>query len=198
MKDKILTKATEMYLSLGFKSVTMDDIATEMGISKKTIYQFYSNKSLLVQDTAIHLFETISNGIDEIITTHKNPIEELYEIKNFMAYHLKDESASPMYQLQKYYPKTHSILHQKQFCKMDECVVDNLQRGIDVGVYRKEIDKEFVARIYFIGINGIRDKDLFPTEKFMNMELIDKYLEYHIRSIATPEGLQLMQKIQNK
>ena len=67
MKDQILNKATEMFLTLGFKSVTMDDIASEMGISKKTIYQHFSNKDSLVKTVTINLFEKISCGIDEII-----------------------------------------------------------------------------------------------------------------------------------
>jgi AcrR family transcriptional regulator len=66
MKDQILTKATDLFLTLGFKSVTMDDIASEMGISKKTIYLHYSNKDQLVEDSTMHLFETISGGIDQI------------------------------------------------------------------------------------------------------------------------------------
>ena len=67
MKDQILEKATEMFLTLGFKSVTMDDIASEMGISKKTIYQHFSNKDSLIKATTSNLFERISCGIDEII-----------------------------------------------------------------------------------------------------------------------------------
>ena len=65
MKDQILIKATDMFLTLGYKSVTMDDIAAEMGISKKTIYQHFSNKDALVKESTLHLFETISCGIDD-------------------------------------------------------------------------------------------------------------------------------------
>ncbi len=105
MKIKILEKATDMFLNYGFKSVTMDDIANKMGISKKTIYAHYVNKTKLVEDCTMHLFDTISQGIDHICSLGKNPIEELYEIKKFAMVHLKDEKSSPQYQLQKYYPK---------------------------------------------------------------------------------------------
>mgnify|MGYP000232550865 FL=1 len=81
MKDQILIKATDMFLTLGYKSVTMDDIAAEMGISKKTIYQHFGNKDELVNESTLHLFETISYGIDEICGLDKNPIEELFLIK---------------------------------------------------------------------------------------------------------------------
>jgi AcrR family transcriptional regulator len=197
MKEKILIKATEMYLSLGFKSVTMDDIAAEMGISKKTIYQYYENKSDLILDCALFLFETINSGIDEIFLLNLNPIEELFEIKNFILNRLNDEKTSPMYQLQKFYPKVYDLLRQKQFEKMDSCVLQNIERGVQLGLYRKSIDKEFVARIYFSGMIAIKDKDLFPAEQFKDAELVEKYLEYHLRSIATKEGIKILEQFQN-
>ena len=137
MKDQILIKATDMFLTLGFKSVTMDDIATEMGISKKTIYQHYSNKDELVEASTMHLFETISCGIDQICALKNNPVEELFLIKDFVMKNLKNESASPIYQLQKYYPKIHKSLMLRQFDKMGDCVVDNLQKGIEQELFRK-------------------------------------------------------------
>lgn len=92
MKEQILNKATDMFLTLGFKSVTMDDIANEMGISKKTIYQHFSNKDSLVKAVTTNLFEDISCGIDQIILANKNPIEELFAIKDFVLKNLKDEN----------------------------------------------------------------------------------------------------------
>ena len=83
MKESIIQKATEMFLNLGFKSVTMDDLAQEMGISKKTIYSHFKNKTELVQQTAMTMSDIITCGIDDIVGLRKNPIEELYEIKRF-------------------------------------------------------------------------------------------------------------------
>src|SRR5210317_1140812 len=102
MKNKILEKATELFLIYGFKSVTMDDIANALGISKKTIYQHFKNKTKLVEATTLGLFNFISNGINCICAMDKNPIEEIYEVKSFAMTHLKDEKSSPIFQLQKY------------------------------------------------------------------------------------------------
>ena len=115
MRENIIQKATEMFLNLGFKSVTMDDLAQEMGISKKTIYSHFKNKTELVEQTAITMSDTITCGIDDIVGFKKNPIEELYEIKKFIMVHLKDEKSSPLYQLQKYYPKIYTSLKEIQF-----------------------------------------------------------------------------------
>ena len=105
MKDKILHKSAEMFLTLGFKSVTMDDIANELGVSKKTIYTHFSNKTDLVKEVTDTVFENICIGINTICSREENPIDELYEIKRFSMEYLKNEKASPQYQLQKYYPK---------------------------------------------------------------------------------------------
>lgn len=194
MKDKIIHKATELFITLGFKSVTMDDIANEMGISKKTIYTHFSNKTELVKEVTLYLFDSISCGIDEIRAEEKNPIEELYEIKKYMMLQLKNEKSSPQYQLHKYYPEIYDTLKGKHFEKMHACTLINLERGIAQGLYRKTLDIEFVARMYFIGVNGIKDGSLFPLEKFPKAALFEEYLEYHLRGIVTKEGLQTLNK----
>jgi len=102
MKQKIIVKSSELFLTLGFKSVTMDDIATALGISKKTIYVHFANKTKLVESVTFSLFENICNGIDSICDNSKNPIEELYHIKMFVMKYLKGEKSSPQYQLKKY------------------------------------------------------------------------------------------------
>lgn len=194
MKDRITHKATELFITLGFKSVTMDDIAKELGISKKTIYTHFRNKTELVKEVTVNLFGVISCGIDEIRAEDKNPIEELYEIKKLVMIHLKDEKSSPQYQLQKYYPDIHDTLKALHFEKMYTCTLSNVQRGIAQGLYRDNLDMEFVARIYFIGVNGIKDDTLFPIQKFPKATLFEEYLEYHLRGIVTKEGLQTLNK----
>ena len=136
MKEQILEKATELFLDLGFKSVTMDDLAHEMAISKKTIYTHFKNKNQLVKACTLHVFDHIARGIDHICSLNKNPVEELYEIKRFVMQHLKDEKASPEFQLQKYYPQIHKTLSDKKYEMMRECVINNVKEGIAMGIYR--------------------------------------------------------------
>ena len=197
MKETILHKATDLFLNLGFKSVTMDDLAHEMGISKKTIYSHFYNKTQLVEECTMNLFWLISRGIDHICSLGKNPIEELYEIKKFVMVHLKDERSSPQFQLQKYYPKIHTTLKNKQFEVMRECVIQNLRKGIEMGIYRENLNIEFVSRIYFAGVSSIKDHTLFPNEIFPLVELMDDYLEYHLRGIVTPKGRQILNETIN-
>jgi len=198
LRDKILLKAVELFLNFGFKSVTMDDIANELGISKKTIYTHYSTKTKLVEAASIHIFELISTGIDKISAQKLNVIEETYAVKEFAMKNLNNEQSSPQYQLKKYYPKIAEFLSSKQFCVMQDCVVENLKRGIETGIYRPDIPINFISKIYFIGITGIRDNDIFNTSEFSVPQLMENYLEYHMRAIVTKKGLDTLNKFINK
>lgn len=195
MKEKIAEKAAEMFTTLGFKSVTMDDIAAEMGISKKTIYQHYTTKPELVKEATLFVFDKISLGIDAICKISKNPIEELFDIKNFVSDYLKAENSSAIYQLQKYYPKIHHTIKQRHLEKMEECIIQNLKRGVEQGLFRKEIDTDMIGRFYFSGISGCKDNELFPAEKFNATEVHKEFLIYHLRGIGTPKGIEVLENI---
>lgn len=123
-----------------------------------------------------------------------NPIEEIYQIKKFLMENLKDEKSSPQYQLQKYYPKAHGTLMQKQFNVMQGCVSENIQKGIDDGYFRKDIDVDFITRVYFKGMTGIKDIETFPTDLYTMKYLMESYIDYHVRGIATEKGIQTLEK----
>jgi AcrR family transcriptional regulator len=194
MREKILINASELFLNYGFKSITMDDISNHIGISKKTIYQHFENKTTLVEAVSLHIFDKISCGISEICSIQKNPIDEIYDIKQFVMQHLKDEKSSPQYQLQKYYPRIFNSLKKKQFEVMQDCVKDNLNRGIALGLYLKSINVEFISRIYFNSMIALKDKELFPLDNFSMNTLMEYYLEYHLRGICTEKGLLTLKK----
>ncbi|AUC85999.1 TetR family transcriptional regulator [Polaribacter sp. ALD11] len=193
MREKILEKSNELFLNLGFKSVTMDEIASSLGVSKKTIYKYFKNKTELVEAVTHYMFDTICSGIDGICELKLDAIDELFSIKRFVMENLKDEKSSPQYQLQKYYPKIYASLKQKQFHIMQDCVIDNLKKGIDTELYRESIDLEFISRIYFNGMIGIKDKDLFPLTNYSMNILMSNYLEYHLRAISTQKGIQQLE-----
>lgn len=198
MKDKILEKSQELFLNLGFKSVTMDEIANSLGISKKTLYEHYSNKTQLVEQVTDHLFDNICCEIDSVYALDLNPIEELFEIKKVVLQNLKDEKSSPQYQLQKYYPKIYLELKNKQFGVMQGSIKENLSTGIELNLYRNDIDIEFISRLYFHGLVGVRDRDLFPLQQYSMNDLITNYLDYHLRGIATDKGIEELENQLNK
>ncbi|RED50540.1 TetR/AcrR family transcriptional regulator [Seonamhaeicola aphaedonensis] len=194
MREKIINKAAELFLNFGFKSVTMDDIANEMAISKKTIYVHFANKTKLIEAVTFTIFENVCEGIDGICNSSDNPIKELYDIKMFVLHYLKNEKTSPQFQLKKYYPKIYNQLKLKQFEKMYDSVKESLQNGIANGLFRDSIDVDFISKMYFTGMTGIKDQTIFPLNNYDMEYLIESYLEYHLRAIVTDKGLQILNK----
>ena len=190
MKSTIIEKATKLFLQLGFKSVTMDDLAVSLGISKKTLYIHFENKHQLVKEVASSIFEKVTCDIIKIKEGTSNPIEELHCVKMEAMKYLGSEKTSPNYQLQKYYPKIYEDLKAKEYQYLGKMVKNSLQNGIDSGLFRTEIDVEFVSRLYLNGMRGIRDIEIFPIEQFKIEHLFENYLDYHLRAIVTPKGMK--------
>ncbi len=187
----ILPPCTEMFLSLGFKSVTMDDIAQSLGISKKTLYTHYPNKEALVRACVFDFFSYVTEEINGICQMSKNPIIELHDIKMFVMKHIKNEKISPQYQLKKYYPEIFHELSDKQLDFMIGCVSKSLKEGVATGLFRANLNIPFIARLYFNGMMGIKDQRLFPADMFQHSQLMSDYLEYHLRAICTESGMAI-------
>lgn len=180
-----------MFLKFGFKSVTMDDIATEMGISKKTIYKYFSNKEILIEETVAATHEIIDRSIEQILSQNHNPIKENFEIRQMFKVLFQAADTSPLYQLKKHYPD----IHAKMMCKeMDDCnkfLRQNIENGIEQGLYRKDVDIERVTRFYYTLIFQINENTISEKEI---QELEFAVLEYHTRAIATEKGIAELEK----
>jgi TetR/AcrR family transcriptional regulator, biofilm operon repressor len=191
MKDKIIAKATEMFLKLGFKSVTMDDIAGEMCISKKTIYKYFCNKELLIAEGTQIVHQQIHDGINTIIEKEFNAIEENFEIRKMFREMFKSTDTSPVYQLKKHYPSIYENVIARE---IEECISvfkQNILKGIAQGLYRKETDVDSFVKFYYTLIFNINETTKQESEVF---KLEMKALEYHTRAIATPEGIIELEK----
>src|SRR6478609_7501874 len=103
MREKIIKKAGELFLKVGFKSITMDDIAREMGISKKTIYKHFENKELLIEATTEISHIELHQAIDEVMVRNHNAIAENFEIRSMINKMFESSATSPVYQLKKHY-----------------------------------------------------------------------------------------------
>lgn len=191
MKDKIIAKATDMFLKLGFKSVTMDDIAGEMCISKKTIYKYFCNKELLIAEGTNIVHEQIHIGINTIIEKNYNAIEENFEIRKMFREMFKSTDTSPIYQLKKHYPEIYETVISRE---IEECISvfkQNTIKGITQGLYRKETHIDSFVKFYYTLIFSINETTKLESEVF---KLEMQALEYHTRALATNKGIAELEK----
>lgn len=195
MKDKIINKAKEMFLKLGFKSITMDDIACEMCISKKTIYKYFSNKDILIEESIDLVHKEVKETMDAIISKNYNAIEENFEIKRMFREMFKSAESSPIYQLKKHYPDIYNKVLNIQVSICEDCFRKNILKGIKEGLYRENLDVENYAKFYYTLIFTINENTMLEKESH---ELELKALEYHIRAMATLAGIiELEKHLQN-
>lgn len=186
MKNKITAKATEMFLKLGFKSVTMDDIAGEMCISKKTIYKYFCNKDRLIEEGTKMVHEEMHQKINSIVAQNYNAIEENFEIRKMFKELFKIADTSPVYQLKKHYPTIYEQVISREIEECNAVFRKNIEKGITEGLYRKEINIGAAIKFYYTLIFSINETTQSEREVF---ELEYNALEYHTRAISTPEGI---------
>jgi len=198
MKEKIIKKSAEMHFAYGIKNVTMDQLAQEMGISKKTIYKYFENKTDLVRHTVDYIFDTIQSRIDQICMMKLNPYEELLSVKNVVKEMLCKSDLSPHHQLKKYYPEIAGGLEERKFKSIMECLEHNLKKGIKSGYYKKDLDKEFIKRMYFINTLNVNNPEIFPPELFDRQKTTDMFLQMFLSGISTKKGRKKLKETLEK
>jgi len=191
MKDKIIKKATDMFLKLGFKSVTMDDIASEMCISKKTIYKYFCNKEVLIEEGTEVIHQKIHKTIDEIVAKNYNAIEENFEIRKMFKEMFQSLDNSPLFQLKKHYPEIHAKMIENEIQDCQKVFSQNIKKGILGGLYRKNIKIDTCVKFYYTLIFSINENTQLESE-LLKLEI--EALEYHTRAIATPKGIIELEK----
>jgi len=191
MKDKITNKAKEMFLRLGFKSITMDDIACEMCISKKTIYKYFSNKDELIEESVELVHKEVHETINMIVSKNFNAIEENFEIKRMFREMFKAAESSPLYQLKKHYPEIYDKVLTQQVSICEDCFRQNIIKGIHEGLYRENLDIDNYVKFYYTLIFNINENTMLEKDAH---ELEVKALEYHIRAMATLAGIIELEK----
>ncbi len=195
MKDKIMSKASDLFLKLGFKSVTMDDIAAEMSISKKTIYKYFCNKEILIEESAEMVHAEIHTIIEKIVKKNHNAIEENFEIRKMFKEMFQSLDSSPIYQMKKHYPEIHKKIVTREIEECNTVFKQNIIKGIEQGLYRKEISVENYMKFYYTLVFSIKE-EISSEKEGQKIEL--EILEYHTRAMASAEGiLELEKQLQN-
>ena len=193
MEKEIVKNAAYLFLQYGYKSVTMDDLAEHMGISKKTIYTYFNDKISLIRSSVWYIFEEVKTKIIGVQESMDNPIEALYEIKKIAVEVLGNKDKSPQYQLQKYYPSIYSEIRKKEFSALGNSFEMSLKKGMKSGLFRPSLDTHFITLIYFNGFRGLRDIELFPPDEYDIDQIIGKFIDYHLRAIVTSKGLNFLE-----
>lgn len=194
VKERILLKAADLFFRYGIRSVTMDEIAGQLGISKKTIYQFFTDKDEIVEGIIDREIVHNEYKCDLYFSESENAIHEIFLSLEGMEEMLKAMNPLIMYDLEKHHVKAHKKFktHTSQFWY--NMITENLERGIKEGLYRPELNKDIVAKYRIESVFISFNQDMFPHSKYLIAEVGREIGTLFLYSIATPKGVELIEK----
>jgi len=194
IREKIKKGAAELFMRYGVRSISMDDIARHLSVSKKTLYQHFADKEDIVTITCkAHLDRTA----EDFANSRKNArhaIEELVHLSACLKRNVQDMNPSVLYDLQKYHPKAWSVWldHKNKFIR--ESVVRNLKQGIAEGYFRPDMDAEVIASVRLEMVQLAFNEDIFPREKFRLPEVQMQIFDHFVFGLLTDKGRKQYQK----
>jgi TetR/AcrR family transcriptional regulator, cholesterol catabolism regulator len=190
----ILLRVRSLYTKYGIKSITMDDVAIDLAISKKTLYQYVTDKDDLVGKFIDFEIELRQEEINKCFTDGFNAIEELFEISAFMNKMMRDQNPATEHDLRKYYPHHYQKIVKNRRERMYTSVLLNLKKGKTEGLYRDDFNDEIIAKLYLSRSENIHFNELFTVEEFTSLKLFLELITYHVRGIASEKGIIILEK----
>ena len=193
-KREIITGALRVFMQKGIKSVNMDDVSKELGISKKTLYLVVKDKEELVQKGVEVFCKKEDLEMNLIQGKSLNAIEESLEIKKWVLNVLDGIHPSVAFELEKYYPKVSRRMQEHRKKVIYKSLFENLLKGQEEGFYRKDLNPDIIVKIYISRIETLFDQRIFPLSEYALSNLYIESFNYHIRGIASEKGLKYLEK----
>lgn len=188
VKEQILVKSLGLFMRYGIKSVSMDDISREVGVSKKTLYLHVSDKRDLVKLAFKRHLSDDEQFCTKMMDETVNPIQQLLNLAKHLVENFTQMNPSTMFDVQKYYPSCWALFddHKNKYIKNQ--VLQNLTLGIETGMYRPELNVEIISRLYICLIDASVNPDTFPSKQFDRVAIFVQLFNYHLHAIMTAEG----------
>lgn len=188
LRDRILEEATNTFFRLGIKAVTMDDIASSIGVSKKTLYTEFSNKKDLVFAVMECYLESDKKICECNIIGAESAIEQMLSLIAHMEKTMVNINPLLIIETYKYYPEAWALFDAYKEEFVLEIMKSNLQRGIEEGLYRKKINVEIMARLKLAHIDWTSEGTAFPIDKFNFMEVNEQLLYQYLYGVCSIKG----------
>ena len=194
MKDRIKQKAHDLFMQYGVRSITMDEIALQMGASKKTIYQFFADKDELVEAVIIDMLNQNQVKCNQDRNGAKDAVHEVFLAIDMMQEMFQDMNPIVLYELERYYPKAFEKFKQHKFLFLYKVMQENIERGITEELYRIDIDVEVHVKARLESMMMPFNQLIFPKSKFSLIKVETELTIHFIYGLATIKGHKLITK----
>ncbi len=198
IKERIKHKADELYRRYGIKSVTMDEIASQLGVSKKTIYHSFSDKNELVDAVIVDMLTYNRQCCLKDREKAHNAIEEVYLAMEMLQTMFENMNPSILFDIERNHPVTFEKFRQHKYKFLYQVVKDNIERGKREELYRPEIEPDVVAKIRLETMMLPFNEELFPKSKYSLVLLEQQLIEYYLFGLVSLKGYKLVTKYQKE
>ncbi len=196
--QSIIEKAFPIFMQNGIRNVSMDDLCREMGISKKTLYKYVSNKADLLEKISEHMHSIINSRIKKIKCDELNAIDVLLEMSKISAENHHRINPIVNFEIRKYYPEVFKNNLNKKKELIVSSIISNLEKGINEGLYRQDLNKEIVAHLYFKKVEEFHLIECEDFSSFSYSKVFEVMFENHIRGISNQKGIEYFEKQKTK
>lgn len=198
VKDRIKQKADELYHRYGIKSVTMDEIASQLGVSKKTIYHSFSDKNELVDAVIVDMLNYNRECCENNRKKSLNAIHEVYLAMEMLQVMFDNMNPSILFDIERNYPATFAKFKEYKYTFLFEMLKENIERGKKEELYRREVNTDVVAKIRLETMLLPFNEELFPKNTFSLLTVQQQLIEYFLFGIASVKGYKLITKYQKE
>jgi AcrR family transcriptional regulator len=197
MEKLIINKAKDLFFSYGLKSVSMDDLAKQAGISKKTIYQSVSDKNELVHKVVEALIQEYKEALIQCSHKAQNAVEEVVLQSAMTVKTLAPVNFCFFYELEKFFPAAWEIIINHRHQIMLPFIANNLQRGINEDNYRDDLQLSFLADLRLQQITTAFNPKAFSNKIWDTQKLMYQLTEFYLYGIVNNKGKRLISKYLN-
>jgi len=193
-KLEIAERSTELFMKSGIKSVTMDDLARHLGMSKKTIYKFFKDKKELVRTIIMLNVAEDKKVCLETEQTAENAIDQMILIAKFISSSFTAVHSSVFYDLQKYHKDAWDLMDEHKSVFVRSHIEKNIERGIQEGLYRSDIKSDIIAVAYIASMDTIFSGVSFSSKQYSVSDIFVEIIRFLIRGITNEKGLAYLKQ----
>ncbi|MCU0352891.1 MAG: TetR/AcrR family transcriptional regulator [Cytophagales bacterium] len=191
-RERILSAAEELFMRYGFRSITMDEIARHLGVSKKTIYQHFTDKDEIVLQCIANHMNAEKCMAQEILSQVSNPVAEFLLEAQQLKLTFNGVHPTVLFELKKYHPKAWAVFQEHKEKWIIKSIMDNLRKGMEMGLYRPDINPEILARMRVEQVALAFDPQAFPTGRFDLRTIQLQFIEHFLHGILTDKGREFL------
>lgn len=198
IKARIQQKAKDLFHRYGIKSITMDEIASQLGASKKTIYQYFSDKDELVDAVVTEMIAGAHDTCEQNVATAKDAVHEAFQAMDFVQEIFSDMNPAMIYDLERFHPQSYKTFLDYKNKYLYQVIRNNLKKGVEEELFRPDINIDLLAKFRLEGMMIAFNQEAFPSSRFNLAEVHKTIIEHFLFGVASAKGHKLIVKYQQE